>query len=102
MADRYCRNCGQELTEDSRFCHSCGTPVHEAAHVPTPEADVLIPPPPRQPWDTTSATPQPAQTAYSSDFRLRPLEQNSSSRAVAYLRRICWPPHTTGPVRRER
>jgi hypothetical protein len=75
MADRYCRNCGQELTEDSRFCHSCGTPVHEAAHVPTPEADVPIPPPPRQPWDTTSATPPPTQTADSSEFRFSRLSK---------------------------
>jgi predicted amidophosphoribosyltransferase len=40
MADRYCRNCGQELPEDSRFCPNCGTPIQEAAHVPTLEADV--------------------------------------------------------------
>jgi Domain of unknown function (DUF4352)/zinc-ribbon domain len=65
MADRYCRNCGQELTEDSRFCPNCGTPIQEAAHVPTPEADVPVPPPPQQQaWETTTprpeqATPQP-------------------------------------------
>ena len=39
MADRYCRNCGQEIAEDDRFCANCGTPVHEAAHMPTPEAE---------------------------------------------------------------
>jgi hypothetical protein len=71
MTDRYCRNCGQELAEDDRFCSNCGKPVHEAAYKPTPEVDVPIPPPPRQAWDTTSATPQPAQTADSSEFRLR-------------------------------
>ena len=50
MADRYCRNCGRELAEDDRFCPNCGTPVHEAAHVPTPEADRPVPsiPPPSE------------------------------------------------------
>jgi hypothetical protein len=47
LADRFCRNCGHELAEDDRFCPNCGTPVHEAAHVPTPEADVPVPPPPQ-------------------------------------------------------
>jgi hypothetical protein len=41
---RYCSNCGQELGEEARFCPSCGRPVHEVAHVPTPEADVAVPP----------------------------------------------------------
>ena len=48
VADRYCSNCGQELGEDARFCPSCGRPVHEVAHVPTPEADVAVPPLPNQ------------------------------------------------------
>ena len=39
MAERYCRNCGQELPDDSRFCPNCGTPIQEVAHVPTPEAE---------------------------------------------------------------
>jgi hypothetical protein len=39
LADRYCRNCGNELAEDDRFCSNCGRAVHESAHVPTPEAD---------------------------------------------------------------
>ena len=39
MADRYCRNCGHELAENDPFCPNCGTPIQEAAHVPTPEAD---------------------------------------------------------------
>lgn len=75
MTYRYCRNCGQELAEDDRFCSNCGKPVHEAAYKPTLEADVPIPPPPRQAWDTTSATPQPAQTADSSGFRLSRLSK---------------------------
>jgi hypothetical protein len=58
LADRFCRNCGHELAETDRFCPNCGTPVHQAAHVPTPEADVPVPPPP-QPQETgTSAPPQ--------------------------------------------
>jgi hypothetical protein len=40
VAERYCRNCSQELLDDSRFCPNCGTPILEAAHVPTPEAEV--------------------------------------------------------------
>jgi predicted amidophosphoribosyltransferase len=40
VADRFCGNCGNALSEDDRFCRNCGTPVHEAAVVPTPEADV--------------------------------------------------------------
>jgi|SRR5215204_336789 len=48
MADRYCRNCGNELGTGDRFCQNCGTPVHQAAYVPTPEADVPVPPPPQQ------------------------------------------------------
>jgi hypothetical protein len=48
MADRYCRNCGQELAENGHFCSNCGSPVYEAARVPTPEADVPVPPPPQQ------------------------------------------------------
>ena len=47
MAERYCSNCGHELAETDRFCPNCGTPVHQAAHVPTPEADVDVPSPPQ-------------------------------------------------------
>ena len=61
MADRYCSNCGHELSEDSRFCPNCGRPVHETAHVPTPEADVPVPPPPGQ--QQAGGTPNYAPTA---------------------------------------
>ena len=61
MADRYCRNCGQELAENDRFCSNCGRPVHEAAHVPTPEADIPVPPPPQQDWNTTTPPPPQAE-----------------------------------------
>jgi hypothetical protein len=43
--DRYCRSCGQELQPEDRFCAGCGRPVHATAQVPTPEADVPVPPP---------------------------------------------------------
>jgi hypothetical protein len=59
MADRYCRNCGNEINPDDRFCSNCGRPVHQAAHVPTPEADVPVPPPP--PQQTRSTVPPPPQ-----------------------------------------
>jgi hypothetical protein len=44
---RYCRNCGHELGPEDQFCQNCGTSVHQAATVPTPEADVPVPPPPQ-------------------------------------------------------
>src|SRR5215212_12203587 len=53
VANRYCRTCGHELAETDRFCPNCGTPVHQAAHVPTPEADVDVPLPPQQAGVTT-------------------------------------------------
>jgi hypothetical protein len=42
---RYCTNCGHELREEDRFCRSCGRPVHQVARLPTPDADVPVPPP---------------------------------------------------------
>lgn len=44
MADRYCRNCGNEFREADAFCPGCGMPVQQAAHVPVPGADVAVPP----------------------------------------------------------
>jgi hypothetical protein len=55
---RYCGNCGRELSQEDQFCRSCGAPVHEAARVPTPEADVPVPPPP-QPGGAGPIAPQP-------------------------------------------
>ena len=46
--ERYCGNCGHELSPEDRFCPSCGRPVHRTEHVPTPEADAPVPPPPLQ------------------------------------------------------
>ena len=45
--DRYCSNCGRELSTEDRFCPNCGRPVHQTATVPTPEAEVSVPPPPQ-------------------------------------------------------
>jgi hypothetical protein len=57
VADRYCRNCGHELGVEERFCPMCGRDAYEAAHVPTPEAAVLVPPQGEQPSAGT-ALPQ--------------------------------------------
>jgi hypothetical protein len=57
MAQRYCTNCGNELDPEDRFCQNCGKPVHQAARVPTPEADVPVPPPPQQ-AETSPQSPQ--------------------------------------------
>jgi hypothetical protein len=65
--DRYCRSCGQELRPEDQFCANCGRPVHAAAHVPTPEADVTVPPPPQQAQDS-SVPPQPPQTLSSEEL----------------------------------
>ncbi len=66
--DRYCGNCGHELSPEDRFCQNCGTPVHQAATVPTPEADVPVPPPPQQetraqPLEQSEAQPRGRWTA---------------------------------------
>jgi Domain of unknown function (DUF4352)/zinc-ribbon domain len=58
VADRYCRNCGHELRETDRFCPNCASPVQEVAHVPTPEADVPVPPPPQQTGGPQEGWPQ--------------------------------------------
>jgi hypothetical protein len=63
MANRYCSHCGQELSEDSRFCPNCGRPIQETAQVPTPEADVPVPPPPRQQTWETARPPSGQATA---------------------------------------
>lgn len=44
MANRYCGNCGNEISQGTRFCPSCGRPTHETAQVSTPEANVDVPP----------------------------------------------------------
>jgi predicted ester cyclase len=42
--ERYCGNCGHELSLEDQLCPNCGRPVHQTARVPTPEADVSVPP----------------------------------------------------------
>ena len=58
---RYCANCGNELSSEDQFCRNCGTPVHQAARVPTPEADVPVPPPPQAGGGAAASPQQPAQ-----------------------------------------
>ena len=52
--DRYCGNCGHELSPTEQFCRNCGRPVHETARVSTPEADVQVPPPHQQAGETSA------------------------------------------------
>jgi zinc ribbon protein len=64
MADRYCGNCGHELRVDDRFCPNCGRAITETAHVPTPEADIPVPPPPvTEQADTASQDASQEQTS---------------------------------------
>ena len=68
--DRYCRNCGQELQPEDSFCANCGRPVHVTATVPTPEADVSVPPPPIQQAEDR-AVPPPAPQVSSGEGQVR-------------------------------
>jgi hypothetical protein len=56
--DRYCGNCGHELSPEDKFCRNCGTPAHVAAKVPTPEADVPVPPPPPEGASEVASAPE--------------------------------------------
>lgn len=56
--ERQCSNCGHELRPEDQFCPNCREPVHRTARVPTPEADVPIPPPPQAGNTTTPPSPQ--------------------------------------------
>ena len=57
MVERYCSNCGQQLLLEEQFCPNCGRPAHETAHVPTPEADVPLPPPPQAETEGIASSP---------------------------------------------
>lgn len=59
MADRYCKDCGQELWPEDRFCAGCGRTLHATAHVPTPEADVPVPSPDPPPQEASAPAPTP-------------------------------------------
>jgi hypothetical protein len=61
VPERYCGNCGQELSPEDRFCPTCGRPVHRTAHVPTPEADAPVSPLPQQ----AQRTAPPQQASFS-------------------------------------
>jgi hypothetical protein len=67
VAGRYCSNCGHQLTTDASFCANCGRPVHETAQVPTPEADVNVPPPPGQGTQTGTWQTEAQQTGASQE-----------------------------------
>src|SRR5215208_317843 len=59
---RYCGNCGNELDPEDQFCQNCGRPVHRTASVPTPEADVPVPPPPQREEGIAASPPQQDQS----------------------------------------
>jgi zinc-ribbon domain/Domain of unknown function (DUF4352) len=61
--DRFCRNCGHELSPEDQFCPNCARPVHETATVPTPEADVPVPQPPPQTTGGAGGAAAPQQPA---------------------------------------
>lgn len=42
MANKYCRNCGQELRPDDHLCPGCRKSVHETQSLPIPEANVPV------------------------------------------------------------
>ncbi len=66
---RYCSNCGQELGDAGQFCPNCGSPAHQTARVPTPEADVPVPPLPGQQQAGESGPPPTQQAAASPQRR---------------------------------
>src|SRR5215217_7434458 len=72
---RYCRNCGHELSPQEQFCPNCGAAVHQAATVPTPEADVPVPPPPQTTGGAGGAgsPQQPAQEEGGGGRRRNPI-----------------------------
>src|SRR5215212_10658357 len=70
---RYCSNCGNELRPEDQVCQNCGTPVHRAATVPTPEADVPVPPPPRAGGGDAAAAPPPQQAPQESWRKRHPI-----------------------------
>lgn len=66
---RYCRNCGHELRSNDRFCTGCGSPVQQTAQLPTPEANVPVPPPSHQ--QQSESYPQQASSSDRGAGRVR-------------------------------
>jgi hypothetical protein len=71
--DRFCRNCGHELSPEDQFCPNCARPVHETATVPTPEADVPVPPPPQTGGAGGAGSPQQPAQEGGGERRWRPI-----------------------------
>ena len=93
MADRYCRNCGQELRPEEWFCTSCGRGVYETAHVPTPEADVPVPPPPQPAGEgpkPSGSAAQPAATQSAPPSSPSQPQQGPVGRRQQLKRPILW------------
>jgi hypothetical protein len=84
--DRFCRNCGHELSPEDQFCPNCGTPVHQAARVSTPEADVPVPPLPER-WAEATRRPteqdEPPPDSSPSDRIVEAFKQFSTKAKVA-------------------
>jgi len=79
VAQRYCSNCGQQLRPEEQVCPNCGRPELETAHVPTPEADVPLPPPPQaETGGTTSPSPRQAETPPPQERAEAPLLQEQA------------------------
>src|SRR5918994_5133933 len=70
---RFCRNCGHQLSPEDQFCPNCGAAVHQAARVPTPEADVPVPPPPQTGGAGGAAAPQQPAQQSGGDGRRHPI-----------------------------
>ncbi len=59
VAQRYCSDCGQQLRPEEQVYPNCGRP--DTAHVPTPEADVPLSPPPQAEADVPLPPPPQAE-----------------------------------------
>jgi hypothetical protein len=60
MASITCKSCGAELSEDSKFCGTCGTPVEPNTVTDPPNEAILTEPPiASEKVDTPAATETP-------------------------------------------
>src|SRR5215211_7773289 len=74
---RYCGNCGHELSLEDQLCPNCGRPVHRTARVPTPEADIPVPP-----------LETPGDTAQEADYREHQQKSLSTEENKAVSNRV--------------